>query len=74
LSLLQLVVDGDQLAGKSSVLEDLTEILFSRNDNLCTPEIILRRARNDYLTINNIIPDSQRPTDEQANLKTLKSQ
>jgi GTPase SAR1 family protein len=70
LSLLQLVVYGDQLAGKSSVLEDLTEILFSRNDNLCTPEIILRRAPNDYLTIK-IIPDSQRPTDEQANLKNF---
>ena len=71
LSLPQLVVCGDQSSGKSSVLEALTEIPFPRNDNLCTrfaTEISLRRATNDSLTIK-IIPDSRRPSSEQASIK-----
>ncbi|KAH7358180.1 interferon-induced GTP-binding protein Mx2 [Plectosphaerella cucumerina] len=46
-SLPQIVVCGDQSAGKSSVLERLTEIPFPRQDGLCTrfaTEIILRHA------------------------------
>ncbi|KAL3424262.1 dynamin family protein [Phlyctema vagabunda] len=66
LSLPQLVVCGDQSAGKSSVLEALTEIPFPRNDNLCTrfaTEIILKRADRNSLTIK-VIPDSTRPVSE----------
>lgn len=71
LSLPQLVVCGDQSAGKSSVLEALTEIPFPRNDNLCTrfaTEIILRRSAKDALTIR-IIPDANRPPHEQNFIK-----
>ncbi|RDL37655.1 p-loop containing nucleoside triphosphate hydrolase [Venustampulla echinocandica] len=72
-SLPQIVVCGDQSAGKSSVLEALTEIPFPRNDNLCTryaTEISLRVATSDSITIR-VIPDSSRPSNEQASIKTF---
>jgi GTPase SAR1 family protein len=74
LSLPQLVVCGDQSAGKSSVLEALTEIPFPRNDNLCTrypTEIILRRGPVNTLTIK-VIPDGSRPQNEQVTLNAFK--
>ena len=73
LSLPQLVVCGDQSAGKSSVLEALTEIAFPRNDNLCTrfaTEIILRRASANSLKIK-LIPDPKRPADERDKIKNF---
>ncbi|KIW64820.1 hypothetical protein PV04_09727 [Phialophora macrospora] len=72
-SLPQLVVCGDQSAGKSSVMEALTEIPFPRNDNLCTrfaTEITLRRGPIDQLTLS-IIPDHQRPSAERAAIQAF---
>lgn len=73
LSLPQLVVCGDQSAGKSSVLEAVTEIPFPRNDNLCTrfaTEITLRRGPSDLLIVR-VIPDPTRPSAEQASIKAF---
>lgn len=73
LSLPQLVVCGDQSAGKSSTLEALTEIPFPRNDNLCTrfaTEISLRRGPSDTLTIR-VIPDDARPPKEKESIKAF---
>lgn len=71
LPLPQIAVCGEQSAGKSSVLEALTEIPFPRQDNLCTrwaTEITMIRAATESLTLK-IIPADERPTTDQAKLK-----
>lgn len=72
--LLQLVVCGDQLSGKSSVLEAITEIPFPRGENLCSrfaTEIVLPRLPESFITTK-IIPDKARPAKEQAELTNFK--
>lgn len=66
----QIVVVGDQSAGKSSVLEALTGTPFPRDAGACTrfaTEIRMRRAKETKLKVS-IIPDKSRPYNEQARL------
>ncbi|KUJ18596.1 dynamin family protein-like protein [Mollisia scopiformis] len=73
LSLPQIVVCGDQSAGKSSVLEAITRVPFPRSDGLCTryaTEISLRRANSSSLTIS-ILPDEDRPPVEQEQIEAF---
>ncbi|KAF3920746.1 Dynamin [Dactylellina cionopaga] len=72
ISLPQLVVCGDQSAGKSSVLEGITGIPFPRNDGVCTKfatEITLTHTASDHAEIKaTIIPHSARSDEEKARL------
>ncbi|PHH62678.1 hypothetical protein CDD81_6824 [Ophiocordyceps australis] len=66
----QIVVVGDQSAGKSSVLEALTGTPFPRDAGACTrfaTEIRMRRAKETALRVS-IIPDKNRPLSDQARL------
>ncbi|KAK5046367.1 hypothetical protein LTR84_008168 [Exophiala bonariae] len=67
----QLIVCGDQSAGKSSVLEAISGGLrFPTKDSLCTRfaiEIILRRSPTSLVTIA-IIPDAKRSRKEKESL------
>ncbi|KAA8632216.1 hypothetical protein SMACR_01469 [Sordaria macrospora] len=66
----QIVVVGDQSAGKSSVLEAITGIPFPREAGACTrfaTEFRLRRSIESSITVS-IIPDRNRPPSEQNQL------
>jgi RNase adaptor protein for sRNA GlmZ degradation len=59
-----LVVVGDQSTGKSSVLQAVTEIPFSVNDNMCTrfatEIVLLRTSPNEPTSVDiRIIPDPE---------------
>ncbi|SPJ90330.1 related to dynamin GTPase [Fusarium torulosum] len=72
ISLPQLVVCGDQSAGKSSVLEGITGIPFPRKDGLCTrfpTEIILRHCNTKQTIVAKIRPHGSRSHEGQKTLK-----
>ncbi|KAK6515208.1 hypothetical protein TWF506_007552 [Arthrobotrys conoides] len=77
ISLPQLVVCGDQSAGKSSVLEGITEIPFPRADGVCTKfatEITLTHS-NTHQTAEitaTIIPHAGRTEEEKVKLLAFK--
>lgn len=59
----QLIVCGDQSAGKSSVLEGLTGLPFPRQDGVCTKfatEIILQHSIGEQSITATILPSSSR--------------
>lgn len=72
IALPQLVVCGDQSAGKSSVLEGISGIPFPRQEGLCTrfaTEIILRHDPADIRITASITPHQSRDDQEKATLK-----
>src|SRR6201996_1884547 len=66
----EIIVCGDQSAGKSSVLEAISGMSFPTKDNLCTrfaTELVLRRDATSGVKIS-IIPGPERSTDERERL------
>jgi GTPase SAR1 family protein len=71
----QLVVCGDQSAGKSSVLEGISGIPFPRQDGLCTrfaTEIVLRHTPQAIRMTATIIPHLSRDDEERRRLASFR--
>lgn len=67
IALPQLVVCGDQSAGKSSILEGITGYPFPRQDGLCTQfptEIVLRHNSIESKMAASLIPSSSRSAED----------
>ncbi|KAH3962145.1 hypothetical protein HBI25_218320 [Parastagonospora nodorum] len=74
ISLPQLVVCGDQSAGKSSVLEGITGVPFPRQDGACTrfaTEIILRHCEDQDEIIARILPSASRTEEERIQMTSF---
>ncbi|KAF4547032.1 Dynamin-like protein 2 [Elsinoe fawcettii] len=70
----QIVVCGDQSAGKGSVLEAISGLLFPTRDNLWTrfaTEVVLRRDAITAVKVS-IIPGDDRTIEEQEKLSAFK--
>ena len=66
----EIIVCGDQSAGKSSVLEAISGMSFPTKDNLCTrfaTELVLRRDINAGVNVS-IIPGPERSADERERI------
>jgi GTP-binding protein EngB required for normal cell division len=77
ISLPQLVVCGDQSAGKSSVLERITGIPFPRQDGFCTrfpTEIIIRHDPAQSQATATIIPHQSRAKVRRSRLRNFRRQ
>lgn len=77
ISLPQLVVCGDQSAGKSSVLEGITGVPFPRQDGVCTrfaTEIILRHRPDENEIIAKILPSASRTAEERLRMTSFERQ
>jgi GTPase SAR1 family protein len=77
ISLPQLVVCGDQSAGKSSVLEGITGVPFPRQDGVCTrfaTEIILRHCPDKNEIVAKILPSASRSEEERHRMASFERQ
>lgn len=73
IALPQLLVCGDQSAGKSSVLEGLTGIPFPRKDGFCTKfptEILLQHSPGERIIDASILPSPDRPDGDERRALT----
>ncbi|CRG83177.1 hypothetical protein PISL3812_00526 [Talaromyces islandicus] len=73
----QIVVSGDQSAGKSSVLEGISGIPFPRQDGLCTrfaTEIILRHDPSEQRATAMIIPHGFHTAEEKTRLSAFRKE